>query len=154
MEGSGSVARAAGRAALAFVAGWAVPGAGYCTIGRAAKGTLLGGAVAVVFLAGMLIGGPGVVSLTHKPIWFLGHVWGGGCTALAWLCGRPDLAADPDAAHELGVLYTCVAALCNFLLMLDAAAFAWRDVRPVAPAPEAPTAKAPTGPGPLPEPVA
>lgn len=147
MTPDGSVARAAGRAALAFLVGFLVPGAGYAAIGRVAKGLLLGGSVAVVFLAGMLIGGPSVVSLAHKPIWFLGHVWGGGCTGLAWVLGRPDLAADPDAAHELGVLYTCVAALCNFLLMLDGAASGWRDVRPLA-EPEAPDAK--PAPGTLP----
>lgn len=145
MAHEGSAARAAGQAALAFVLGFAVPGAGYCYLGRLAKGLLLGGSVAVVFLAGMLIGGPSVVSWQHKPIWFLGHVWGGACTGLAWLLGRPDLAADPDAAHELGVLYTCVAALCNFLLMLDGAASAWRDVRPAAPPPEAKDAPALTG---------
>ena len=129
MAGSGG---GTGDPIVAGLLAWLVPGLGHLYLGRLPKALLLGGSVCVVFLAGMLIGGYGVVSWTHKPYWFVGHAFGGTCTGLAWLLGRPHLAADPTAAHELGLLYTCVASLCNFLLVLDAASTAVRDRRPAA----------------------
>ena len=127
----------AGRALIAALLAWACPGLGHLYLGRQSKALLLGGSIAVIFFAGMLIGGGGVVSPIHKPIWFAGHAFGGGLTGLALLIGQPAMASDPTPAHELGVLYTCIAALCNFLLVLDAAGTAWRDDKALAPAPAA-----------------
>lgn len=121
---------------LAVLLTLAVPGAGHAYLGRRAKGLLLFLAVGAPFLIGIGVAGCEVVSWARQPIWFVGQVFAGGLTGIALLCQDPHRPVEPS---QLGLLYTCVAALLNFLCMLDAAGTA---VRPDAPGGAAPPAAA------------
>jgi hypothetical protein len=129
-----------------FVAGflaWLVPGAGYLYLGRRHKGLMLGGAVLGVFLLGLVLGGAGTVSWEREPIWFAGQVFAGLPALAAAVLGLSAGPIAPGSAYELGVLYTCIAALCNFLCVLDSASTATKPLTPAdAPAAPSPVAAA------------
>lgn len=115
---------------VAAVLAWAVPGAGHAFLARRRKALLTGGAVAATFLAGLALGGLDTVSPTREPIWFIGQAFGGLLTLLAVAVSPAPHPVPPSAGLEAGTLYTCVASLLNFMLVLDAAGTAAKDLKP------------------------
>lgn len=119
-----------------FVAGflaWLIPGAGYLYLARRGKGLLLGGSILGVFLVGLLVGGGATVSWAREPIWFAGQIFGGLPALIGAGVGMGAGPIVPGAGYEIGVLYTCIAALCNFLCVLDCASTAVKPVGRVEP---------------------
>ncbi len=122
---------------VAAVLAWAFPGAGHAFLARRRKALLVGGAVAATYLAGLAVGGLDTVSATREPIWFIGQAFGGLLTLLTVAVSSPPHPVPPSAGLEAGTLYTCVASLLNFMLVLDAAGTAAKDLKP--PKEESPT---------------
>lgn len=121
---------------VAAVAAWLVPGLGHVLIGQAARGAIIGATIAMLWLAGVLIGGISVLDRTAHPAWFLGQM----LTAPS-IVGNYVLQQhlkpryiDPDdlppgrtvnyqpsfgRVREQGILYTALAGLLNLLAILD-----------------------------------
>lgn len=111
---------------LAFA--WIVPGGGHFLLKRNQRGMLLGGAVAIAFLAGLLMRGPlfawewsprdMLASLIHCG-GFLAQLLAGLPYLFAVWFGyeQPDL---PGLAHDYGTKFLVVAGLLNVLAIVDA----------------------------------
>jgi uncharacterized protein DUF6677 len=114
---------------LMGLAGWLVPGGGHFLLGRWGRGLLLGGAVWVMFFAGLWMGGhlfpkvgpydEGMTVLLQVPP-VIANL---GTGALYLFCLLTDTGFTDQAAlatYEYGNTFLLVAGLLNYLLMLDA----------------------------------
>jgi len=104
------------------VAACLLPGGGHFWLGRWGRGAILLGAVGVMFVAGLLMGGrlfrfePGNIVET---LGFLGDLCSGLFFLAAKLAGsQVDVAASPIA--DYGTKFLLVAGLLNVLCVLDA----------------------------------
>ena len=134
---------------LAALAGWVLPGAGHWLIpGERWRGTAAGGAVLAVYVLGLLVGGVRVVdvpgyrdgrrlvdgrgdwiltrapraAVTQSP-WYLGQVFVGpvNLAASAASIAAAERYPKPTARlAEIGTLYTAIAGMLNFVVILDA----------------------------------
>lgn len=58
---------------LVLAAAWLLPGLGHAVCGHARRGAIVGVAVAVMFFAGLLIGGIDVIDRRNDTLWFAGQ---------------------------------------------------------------------------------
>jgi len=105
---------------------WLIPGGGHFLLKRTARGAILGGAVIVMFLAGLMMRGalftPQSGDLLTMVIYyggFVGDLLAGVLYFLTvWLgYSQPDAAGH---AHDYGTKFLVAAGLLNLLAMVDA----------------------------------
>lgn len=123
--------RAPAIAWLMGTAGWFVPGAGHLLQGKWARALLLGGAVWICFVCGLLMGGhmfsisgdeQGLSALLQIPP-MIANLGSGLLYLGSWLLGI-GFVDDPQqaarATYEYGNTFLLIAGLLNYLSMLDA----------------------------------
>jgi hypothetical protein len=120
---------------LVALAAWVVPGAGYVMIGQRARGIVVGVAILLIFVGGLLIGGMHVIDaptgltpqlLIQKP-WFIPQIMAGPVTLVAnyiathWTVGNvTGVPVSHARVYEIGVLYTAIAGILNVMAIIDA----------------------------------
>ncbi|HEX8071384.1 MAG TPA: DUF6677 family protein [Pyrinomonadaceae bacterium] len=115
-----------GRAWVAGLLGWLVPGGGHFVVGRFGRGLLLSGSVYLLYAAGLLLGGHlyGLHNVNESGL--LAYVFGlcdlgaGGLYLLSLLGGIGLVDQASRATAEYGNVLLMVAGLLNYLLALDA----------------------------------
>lgn len=117
-----------GRAWLMGVAGWAVPGLGHFLQRRLGRGLLLGGAVWLMFLLGLALGGhlfkmgstdQGFSALLQ--LLPMSANFGAGLLYIfCWLTNTGFAEQAQRVTYEYGNTFLLVAGLLNYLVMLDA----------------------------------
>lgn len=116
----------------AAIGGWLIPGLGHWLIGQKQRGAILAASIGLLWLAGLAIGGIGVINRNAR-LPFLGQMLIG--PSLVVDMYRQDLgpqrpAIHPDdpqpdytpsfgRANEHGTLYTALAGLLNLLAIID-----------------------------------
>jgi len=111
---------------LAFA--WIVPGGGHFLLKRSGRGSILGGAVLLAFLAGLLMRGPIFAWLWSPRDMLASLIHCGGFIAqllaglpfffTVWLgYEQPDV---PGLAHDYGTKFLVIAGLLNVLAIVDA----------------------------------
>lgn len=104
---------------------WALPGAGHLYTGRIWRALILGGAVWLMFLAGLALGGH-LYSLFSSTTGLLSYVFGLfdlGTGLLYVVCRAAGIGVVDQAqlaTSEYGNVFLMVAGLLNYLLALDA----------------------------------
>ena len=110
------------------LAAWLVPGAGHALKGELAKGGLCAFALLGCFAAGQAMSEVRAVSRHEHPIAFWAQVGAGGPTLVsAWYDDRSHgpwganggAPAPVPRLLDCGIMYTCVAGLLNFVLVVD-----------------------------------
>jgi hypothetical protein len=108
------------------LAAWAVPGLGHVLQGRWLRGLLLGGAVWVMFVAGLALGGH-LFTVTDQGLAALVQVLpmsaniGSGLLFLfCWLTNTGFAEQAQRLTYEYGNTFLLVAGLLNYLAALDA----------------------------------
>ena len=112
-------------------AGWLLPGAGHLLQGHWGRALILGGAVWICFVCGLMMGGhmfsvggeqQGISALLQIPPMIANL--GSGLLYLASWFFDVGFADDPQAAaratYEYGTTFLLIAGLLNYLVMLDA----------------------------------
>ncbi len=118
--------------ALAAGVSWLLPGFGHALAGQRNKGLLMGGAVALVFLFGMLASHGHGCDRAIASVWWIGEsLFGGGALLSALVTAPLTMTAIPDNL-ELGTNLCTVAGLMNLVVMVDAFTAAERTSFPVA----------------------
>jgi hypothetical protein len=123
---------------IVLIAGFVLPGAGHFLLGERKRGVLIGFAVVLLFVAGLLVGGVRVVELPDfttrgnllsqllaQPA-FLGQFFAGPLALMAGYLSKL-LAADPTTTaivshsriYDIGMLYTAIAGALNLLAIVD-----------------------------------
>ena len=119
------------RAWLMGTAGWLFPGVGHLLQGKWMRALILGGAVWISFIGGLLMGGhlfslagsePGSSALLQVPP-MIANLGSGLLYIACWVLGigfstDPQMAAR--ATYEYGNTFLLIAGLLNYLAMLDA----------------------------------
>jgi uncharacterized protein DUF6677 len=119
------------RAWLMGTAGWLFPGVGHLLQGKWLRALILGGAVWISFIGGLLMGGhlfslagsdPGSSALLQVPP-MIANLGSGLLYIACWVLGigfsnDPQMAAR--ATYEYGNTFLLIAGLLNYLAMLDA----------------------------------
>lgn len=110
-------------------AGWLVPGAGHFLQGRFWRGLLLGGAVWIMFVLGLLLGGhlfpllspydEGLSVLLQVPP-VIANLGTGALYLFCLMTGTGFTDYASRATYEYGNTFLLVAGLLNYLVMLDA----------------------------------
>jgi len=120
--------KAPGRAWLLGLAAWAVPGLGHLLQGKWARAALLGGAVWIMFFAGLALGGhlfrvsgsdqgfSAMLQLLPMSANFGAGLLYIGC----WLMNTGFAEQAQQVTYEYGNTFLLVAGLLNYLAMLDA----------------------------------
>ena len=112
--------------APAVLLAWLVPGGGHFLLKRPARGAILGGSVALVFLLGLMMRGtlfqPEGGDLLTMVIYyggFIGDLLAGILYVLTvWLgYSQPDM---PGHVHDYGTKFLVAAGLLNLLAIVDA----------------------------------
>ena len=110
-----------------LILGWLVPGLGHMLAGRAAKGVMFLMSLAAAYALGMSLAGQHAITPDDHPFAFVGQLGMGLPTLVVTLRNRgaPAPMLDPDLVPwiDAGVLFTTVAGLLNYLVLLDA--FLW-----------------------------
>ena len=122
------VAKASGRAWLLAVAAWAIPGLGHLLQGKWLRAILLGGAVWVMFIVGLVIGGhlfrigPNDQGLSAAlQLLPMSANFGAGLLYIAcWLTNTGFAEQAQRVTYEYGNTFLLCAGLLNYLAMLDA----------------------------------
>lgn len=122
---------ATGRAWAMGAAGWLIPGAGHLLQGHWLRALILGGAVWVCFVCGLMMGGhmfrvsgeeQGLSALLQVPP-MIANLGAGLLYLISWFFGV-GFADDPQSAaratYEYGNTFLLIAGLLNYLSMLDA----------------------------------
>ena len=119
------------RAWLVGIAAWLVPGLGHVVLGRLTRALLLGGAVWVSFISGLLMGGhlfivkaddQGTSALYQLPP-MIANLGAGLLYIGCWFFGTgfsDDIVNAARATYEYGNTFLLIAGLLNYLAMLDA----------------------------------
>ncbi|HEX8161407.1 MAG TPA: DUF6677 family protein [Pyrinomonadaceae bacterium] len=116
---------AAPRAFAAGLLTWAVPGAGYFLVGRGVRGIIMCALVAVMFVAGILLGGHLFGPHNVADAGLLAYVYGFcdfgmGLTYFACLLSNTATTDQAQrATAEYGNIFLIVAGLINYLAALD-----------------------------------
>jgi len=131
MDGTTAVEETPAVAWLMGVLAWAVPGAGHLWQGRWGRALLLGGAVWVMFIAGILLGGhlfspggqeEGASALLRLPP-MIANLGSGILYIYCWATDTGFAEGAEQAARatfEYGNTFLLVSGLLNYLAMLDA----------------------------------
>jgi hypothetical protein len=110
------------RQGVAFLAGWAVPGAGHFVMGKWAKGFFFLGLLGGLWLAGLWIVGFKSVDWDENPFYYVGQ-FGSGLTMLGARVLFPAKSFPREGLHlswyDPGLLYVCCAGLLNLVVMLS-----------------------------------
>jgi len=105
---------------LVVLAAWAVPGLGHLLLGRRAKAAWFGALILGTFGVGLLLGEGASVSSARYPWHMCGQIGAGLAALLAdGLLGSRPQAGTIDRL-ELGLVFTAVAGILNFVAMVDA----------------------------------
>ena len=116
---------------LMGAAGWLFPGAGHLLQGKWVRALILGGAVWICFVAGLMMGGHlfsvkerefGITALLQIPP-TIANIGSGVLYFFCWLAGvgfADDAGHAARATFEYGNTFLLIAGLLNFLGMLDA----------------------------------
>ena len=116
------------RAWLVGFAAWAIPGAGHLLERRWLRAVLMGGAVWVMFLTGLGLGGH-LFAVTGKEQGFsvmlqllpmIGNIGTGLLYIVCWMANIGFLEKAQLVTYEYGNTFLLVAGLLNYLAMLDA----------------------------------
>jgi TM2 domain-containing membrane protein YozV len=104
----------------AALSGWLVPGLGHVLLGQRRRGTILMLTLGLVWLAGLAIGGIGVIDYQQKTWWFLGQMLMAPTVAVNWY-HQMIKPIEPTFGRvaEQGTLYVTLAGLLNLVAMLD-----------------------------------
>lgn len=124
----GSQAETPPSAWLVGLAAWAVPGAGHLLQKRWTRGLLLGGAVWVMFLTGLWLGGhlfmvtPGDQGLSRflQVLPMIANAGSGLPYLACWVTNSGFTENAQTMTYEYGNTFLLVAGLLNYLAMLDA----------------------------------
>jgi len=106
---------------VALLWSWLIPGAGHWYGGRRGRAALYGATVAVLFAAGLVMGGLACVSVAGHKWAFLLQIFDGPLTlasAILSRLARPEL--PPSRITDLGLTLTLASAAFNVLVMADA----------------------------------
>ena len=111
------------------VAGWLVPGAGHIIRGERVKGLLFGITLLGCFAAGQAMSEFRAISRYEHDIAFWAQVGAGGPTIASAMYYDTVVYGGPPGPHDppvpvprlldCGIMYTCVAGLLNFVLIVD-----------------------------------
>lgn len=111
---------------LMGLAAWAVPGLGHILQGRWLRGVLLGGAVWVMFLVGLSLGGHlftvtdhGLAALVQL-LPMTANIGSGLLFLFCWLTNTGFAEQAQRLTYEYGNTFLLVAGLINYLAALDA----------------------------------
>jgi len=106
--------------------GWLVPGLGHILRGERTKGAIYAATLLGCFAAGEIMSERRAVSYTEHDIAFWAQIGAGGPTLLAaWYDDRYHPRETPEHPIavpwllDCGIMYTCVAGLLNFVLVVD-----------------------------------
>ncbi|MFH1422896.1 MAG: DUF6677 family protein [Planctomycetota bacterium] len=121
------------RPEIAVLLAWLVPGLGHFYIGKRLKSLIFGTTLIVAFFIGAFTSGRNVVSVEEHKIAFIGQI-GSGIPALTTLilasAGDKPVIKDMrkiDPLFDIGLLYTVVAGLLNFIVTADAFEIALKE---------------------------
>jgi hypothetical protein len=126
-----AVEQAPPRAWAMGVAGWLVPGAGHLLQGHWLRALILGGAVWICFVSGLMMGGhmfsvggdeQGLSALLKVPP-MIANLGAGLLYLISWFFGvgfADDAQSAARATYEYGNTFLLIAGLLNYLGMLDA----------------------------------
>jgi hypothetical protein len=119
---------APGQAWVIGIAAWAVPGLGHLLVRRWLRALLLGGAIWVMFLTGLALGGH--LFIVHGDEWgfsslvqllpMIANVGLGALYVGCWLMNTGFAENAQRLTYEYGNTFLLVAGLLNYLAMLDA----------------------------------
>ena len=110
---------------------WILPGLGHARAGQRDKGLLVGAAVWIVFVMGLVFShGHAVDRATYSVWWIAQNLCGGGALVAALVTGPMRMESAPQHL-DLGVVLCTVAGLMNLVVMIDAYTIAERSVFPV-----------------------
>ena len=110
---------------------WLVPGLGHARAGQKDKGMLVGAAVLLVFVLGLLFSHGHAVDRANYSVWWMAqNLFGGGSLFAALVTGPwAQEAAPPNL--DLGLVLCTVAGLMNLVVMVDAYTIAERSAFPL-----------------------
>lgn len=135
-DGGDSPPKAIADPALCAALSWLVPGLGHARAGQRGKGVLVGGAVVLVWLIGMLAAQGHAIDRADASVWWMGqNLFGGGSLFAALVTGPWQRVGEPFDL-QLGIVLCTVAGLMNLVVMIDAFTVAERSVFPLARRPE------------------
>lgn len=121
-------------APLAPLLGWVLPGLGHWSLGYRKRGLYVGGGILFLYIAGLFIGGIGVINRQEYKLWFFGQVLTGPITpAINWWVTSHPAPVDPafdtsdglfatpsySRMNEIGILYTTIAGMLNLVAIMD-----------------------------------
>jgi len=109
---------------VAAVLAWLVPGLGHYYLGQRPKAIILLCAIMSAFVIGVALADFQAISIEHHKYAFFAQIGAGGPT-LSVLAATAGGLASPggrvvDPLHSIGLLYTMVAGLLNFVVACDA----------------------------------
>jgi hypothetical protein len=99
---------------------WFVPGSGHWLVGQKDKGILMGGAVVVVWVAGLAFSLGHAVDRPLQSAWWIGQSFFGGGIVVAAATTAPLRMGSIPPFLDLGVCLCTVAGLLNVVVMVDA----------------------------------
>lgn len=109
---------------IAAILAWLVPGLGHYYLGRRPKALILLCAILTAFVIGMVLADFRPVSVSEHKYAFIAQMGAGGPTLLVLLVtgGGPveDTGRAVDPLYSIGLLYTMVAGLLNYVVACDA----------------------------------
>lgn len=106
---------------------WLIPGAGHAAVGQKSKGAVMGAAVCITFLFGLIFSMGHAVDRAHYAAWWVGESFCGGPMILSSLVTAPMKFSEFPAYMDLGVALCTVAGFMNVIVMVDAYTVAERD---------------------------
>lgn len=122
----------------AVLVSWFVPGLGHAMAGQRSKGLVMGLAVLIVYVLGMVVSNGHAVDRQYFSLWWAGAALFGPGLVFSSLFTAPMLLdAGVPAGFDMGVALCTSAGLMNAMVMSDAYSVAEREVLPAASAKEA-----------------
>jgi len=131
-DGGGTAPAPIANPAWCAALSWLVPGLGHVKAGQRDKGMLMGAAVVVVFVGGLLASGGHAVDRAQAAVWWTGQNLFGGGSLFAALVTAPLQRTGEPFDLPLGIVLCTVAGLMNLVVMVDAYSVAERSVFPLA----------------------
>ena len=113
----------------AAILGWIFPGLGHIGLGQKRRGYLIMSGVLFLIVCGVLVGGVDSVDHKNDGLWFIAQVWCGPVVVGIDLINQTWIIPLPEArratlvglshVNEIGILFTAMAGLMNFVVILD-----------------------------------
>ena len=109
---------------VAAILAWLMPGLGHFYLGQKPKAIILFCSILAAFLIGIALAVFEAVAIPQNKYAFFAQMGVGGPTLLTLLIsggeGLPEDVRTVDPLHSIGLLYTMVAGLLNFIVACDA----------------------------------